>query len=63
MEADGMSQRDVGGFFYSVGFGLGSLHKSKEEKEKKAPAIGASLSLSLSLCLEALHTQGGILLT
>lgn len=61
VEADGASQRDVGGFFYSVGFSLGSLHKSKEEKEKTC--CSTSGSLSASACLQALRTQGGILLT
>lgn len=47
VEADGTSQRDVGGFFYSVGFRLGSRHKSKGEEEESW--CNESLSLCLSM--------------
>lgn len=62
VEADGTSQRDVGGFFYSAGFRLGSLHKIQKKRErKKPPAIRAARSASARL--QALHAQEGILLT
>lgn len=56
VEADGTSQRDVGGFFYSAGFRLGSLHKNQKKRKKRA-------ARSASARLQALHTQEGILLT